>query len=144
MKRLELLGKKVNSLASVDIYENTRKRATIEARSLFNFVAYKYFLLTFDEIAKFLKTKGKTSDHSTILHSLRNFELYSFHNTNLNGWLEDIISSDKFDKRMTTKMVARKMQMLNEKDIKEIAELVDFKYINNLHTEILPADEQNN
>jgi hypothetical protein len=58
--------------------------------------------------------------------------------------LEDIISSDKFDKRMTTKMVARKMQMLNEKDIKEIAELVDFKYINNLHTEILPADEQNN
>jgi hypothetical protein len=74
--KLKWLARQVNKHASLDIFKNSRQRDYTEARAVFNFIARQVFLYPFNEIAKFQKINGKSSDHSTIIHSVKNFENY--------------------------------------------------------------------
>lgn len=72
--KLKWLARQVNKNACLDIFANTRRRNYTEARSVFNQIARKVFLYSYDSIAKFYKINGKASDHSTIIHSVKVFE----------------------------------------------------------------------
>ena len=72
--KLKWLARQVNKNASLDIFKNSRQRDYTEARAVFNFIARQVFLYTFNDISKFQKINGKSSHHSTIIHSVKNFE----------------------------------------------------------------------
>ena len=75
MKTLDNIILKINALANLDVLENTRKREYIEARALFCVVAYKYAGLNLTQTANYLKKRGKSSDHATVLHAIKNYEI---------------------------------------------------------------------
>ena len=74
--KLKWLARQVNKHSNLDIFKNSRQRDYTEARSVFNFIARQVFLYPYLSIARFYKINGKSSDHSTIIHSVKNFENY--------------------------------------------------------------------
>lgn len=128
MRNLEILGKRINRLSNLDIYENSRKREYIEARSVFCVIAYKYYDYTYAQIAAYLRSKGKSSDHATVLHSLKSFDVYSKYSTHLEVWLSDLVGGAAYNRNQMTKLISHKLKMLSDNDIQNIADIVGNKY----------------
>ena len=133
MKNLNKIAKKINNIANLNIFENCRRISHIEARSLFCYIAYKYNNLTYHEIAAYLKSKGKSSDHSTVLYAVKQFEIYSDpvyskNGRRLNDWLEDIIGDGDYDKQKMLRLINHKLKELNETQLIYISRKVDFEY----------------
>ena len=128
MRNLEILGKRLNRLSNLNIYENSRKREYIEARSVFCVIAYKYYDYTYAQIAGYLRSKGKTSDHATVLHSLRSFDIYSKYSTHLQLWLSDLVGGAEYRRKEATQLISHKIKQLTDKDIIEVATIVDKKF----------------
>jgi len=144
---LNTLARKVNAIAKVDIFKNCRKTNHIEARSLFCFIAYTYNNLTYHEIASFLKSKGKSSDHSTVLFAVKKFKIYSdpIYSKNgrqLNDWLEDIVGSSEFDKQKMCRLISHKLKELDETQLVYISKKVDAEYERAILEEVF--DEEGN
>jgi|TARA_Y100000114_G_scaffold98278_1_gene91471 hypothetical protein len=136
MRQLAALGRTINKLAGVNIYQNTRHRPIIEARSLFSVIAYRYHNYTFEQIANFLISKGKTSDHSSVLHAYKNFDMYAQYSKHLIEWLEDIVGGTKnFNKQQLIKLVNHKISLLEEREINLIYDIVDNLYLTTLEVE---------
>lgn len=76
MKETELdkLAKSINEHFELNIFANNRKRDTVDARSLFCYVAYHTYNFTFQGIANYFRRKGKPYDHSTAVHAINQFE----------------------------------------------------------------------
>lgn len=129
MKQLKEVADRINKLADLDIFDNTRKREYIEARSLFCLIAYKYCFKNYSQIAKFLIANGKSSDHSTILHSIRNYDLYKIYNKNLDLWLEDVIDNLKdLEASQKIQLVTHKIRQLNDPGVDLISDYVSKVY----------------
>jgi len=125
MKQLKEVAQKINRLAELDIFNNTRKREYIEARSLFCLIAYRYCNANYSRIAEFLIANGKSSDHSTILHSIKNYEIYKIYNKNLDIWLEDVIENlQNLESNQKVQLVTHKMKQLTDPGLDLINEFV--------------------
>ena len=130
MRQLTLIANKINKLADLNIFENTRKRKVCEARSLFCFIAFKYFDLNYSEIAKYLIKKGKSSAHCSVLFSIRNYEMYQQYNPNLEIWLRECVGSpENLDKEKLLKLVFHKVNQLQEREIRLLSDIVDSFYL---------------
>ena len=97
-ERANLLYKQIKEVTSLDILRNTRRTEYVEARALFNFILYNTYSWSLHKIAEFYKENGKKYDHSTVLHSLRTFDVYRKYSVNLNNWLDDIEKTDLGEK----------------------------------------------
>jgi chromosomal replication initiation ATPase DnaA len=125
MKQLKEVAQKINRLAELDIFNNTRKRQYIEARSLFCLIAYRYCNVNYSRIAEFLISNGKSSDHSTILHSIKNYEIYKIYNKNLDIWLEDVIENlQNLESNQKVQLVTHKLKQLTDPGLDLINEFV--------------------
>jgi len=71
----KLIANEIKDKLGVNIYENSRKRPIIDARSLFCYILRKDFNLTLHSIADIYKSKGKNYDHATVIHSVNNYDL---------------------------------------------------------------------
>ena len=97
-ERANILYKQIKEVTSLDILRNTRRTEYVEARALFNFILYNTYSWSLHKIAEFYKENGKKYDHSTVLHSLRTFDIYRKYSVNLNNWLDDIEKTDLGEK----------------------------------------------
>jgi len=97
-ERANILYKQIKEVTSLDILRNTRRTEYVEARALFNFILYNTYSWSLHKIAEFYKENGKKYDHSTVLHSLRTFDVYRKYSVNLNNWLDDIEKTDLGEK----------------------------------------------
>lgn len=121
MKQLNEVANKINELAQLDIFTNTRKAQYIEARSLFCLIAYKYFKFNLTQIARYMKQNGKNSDHATILHALKNYEMYSKYQPHLNMWLEDIVGDlTNLELDQKQQLIIHKVKQLSEKNVDQL------------------------
>lgn len=80
----------LNKISGVDVFENTRRRYTIEARSLLTFVLRNHFDMTFHQIKEFYISNGKNYNHATAIHSLKAFEQHRRYSEFLDQWLTQI------------------------------------------------------
>ena len=97
-ERANILYKQIKEITGLDILRNTRRTEYVEARALFNFILYNTYSWSLHKIAEFYKENGKKYDHSTVLHSLRTFDVYRKYSVNLNNWLDDIEKTDLGEK----------------------------------------------
>ena len=97
-ERGKILYKQIKEVTGLDILVHTRKVEYVEARALFNFILYNTYGLSLHKIALFYNENGKKYDHSTVLHSLRNFDIYRKYSVKLNDWLEDIEKTELGEK----------------------------------------------
>jgi hypothetical protein len=80
----------LNDISGVNIFENNRRRYTIEARSLFTFVLRNHFDMSFHQIKEFYEANGKSYNHATAIHSLKSFEQHRRYSDFLDQWLTEI------------------------------------------------------
>lgn len=97
-ERGKILYKQIKEVTGLDILVHTRKVEYVEARALFNFILYNTYGWSLHKIALFYNESGKKYDHSTVLHSLRNFDIYRKYSVKLNDWLEDIEKTELGEK----------------------------------------------
>jgi hypothetical protein len=97
-ERAQILYKQIKEVTSLDILKHTRKVEYVEARALFNFILYNTYGWSLHKIATFYNENGKKYDHSTVLHSLRTFDVYRKYSVNLDNWLEDIEKTELGEK----------------------------------------------
>tara|TARA_R110002167_G_scaffold304975_1_gene509168 strand:+ start:364 stop:762 length:399 start_codon:yes stop_codon:yes gene_type:complete len=83
---------RVRSVTNVDPFKNTRRREYVEARALLMYLYYNVCRLNLSQIARLFQEQGKGCHHATVLHSLRNFEMYKKFNPRFNEMVTDVLS----------------------------------------------------
>lgn len=121
------LYKEVKVVTGLDIFKNTRKSSYIEARALFNFILYNTYGFTLAKIAGFYKENNKSYDHATVLHSLKNFEMYRRFSPQVNEWLENLENTQLGD-RATRALTKQLVTYLTNDNLK-----VAYEHIKNLY-----------
>lgn len=96
-KKAKILSKEIVAVTGLDIFRNTRKSDYIEARAIFNFILYNSIGLSLHKIATFYRIHNKNMDHATVLHSLKNFDVYRRFSKNVNEWLEKLEATELGD-----------------------------------------------
>tara|TARA_R110000796_G_scaffold10042_3_gene33669 strand:- start:4036 stop:4512 length:477 start_codon:yes stop_codon:yes gene_type:complete len=94
------------------LFKNTRKREYVEARAVFIYYLYNYCNLRLTDIVNAIsKHSGRTFNHATILHSIKNYEVYTRYNTYLEERLFTVVNKvdNKKDKTTFIKYAISKM-----------------------------------
>jgi len=119
------IAKRINSLSNVNVFENSRASKVVEVRSLLNKILYDFKNMTLAQIRDFYRNTGKPMDHATVLHSLKNFNMYRRYNPKLNEYFDEMIKhyelSTKYEKQ---KAIEHKIKYLSEDNLEEAHSLV--------------------
>lgn len=86
------IAQKVRSVTGVDPFMNTRKREYVEARSLLMYLYHNVCRLNYSQITRLFQNQGKGMHHATVIHSLRNFDMYKKFNPKFNELVTDVLS----------------------------------------------------
>ena len=121
MNEYDKIANLVISLTEIDIFENRRTQSHVDARAFFDFIMRKLKSKTYESIAKYYHTKGKSADHSTILYRTNMFEEIKKRKPEYQTWLNiiknEIISSEEllnvFDKLKVLK-TSESLEQVNE------------------------------
>ena len=124
MSKADKIAKEINKIAKVDVFQNTRKREVVEARSLLSFILYKYEKMTLQEIGNLFKQKGRSGNHTTVLHSIKCFEKNNKYNNRIQRWLLKITRQLR-DIDAKREFIKHKVNFLKNKDVDKIAKQVD-------------------
>jgi chromosomal replication initiation ATPase DnaA len=124
MSKADKIAKEINKIAKVDVFQNTRKREVVEARSLLSFILYKYEKMTLQEIGNLFKEKGRSGNHTTVLHSIKSFEKNNKYNNKIQRWLLKITRQLR-DIDAKKEFIKHKVNFLKNKDVDKIAKQVD-------------------
>jgi hypothetical protein len=124
MNKADKIAKEINKIANVDVFQNTRKREVVEARSLLSFILYKYEKMTLQEIGNLFKEKGRSGNHTTVLHSIKSFETHKKYNNKIQRWLLKITRQLR-DIDAKREFIKHKVNFLKNKDVDKIAKQVD-------------------
>jgi hypothetical protein len=124
MNKADKIAKEINKIAKVDVFQNTRKREVVEARSLLSFILYKYEKMTLQEIGNLFKQKGRSGNHTTVLHSIKSFEKNNKYNNRIQRWLLKITRQLR-DIDAKREFIKHKVNFLKNKDVDKIAKQVD-------------------
>ena len=82
LKPLEIANK-IIELSGINIFEDSRKKNIVEMRSLLIYILREKLGMRWVNIALFLKANNKPVNHATLIHSVKNFEMYKKENKQL-------------------------------------------------------------
>ena len=74
LKDADYISNMVKLVTGLDIFDNTRKRDHIEARSLLYVILREDYGASYLWIRDYMESKGKSCDHSTVIHSVNSME----------------------------------------------------------------------
>lgn len=118
------LRKEIQKLTGIDPYSKIRKREVVEARALYIHLLYKYHKKRPYHISILMGF-----NHATILHSLKNFDLYIKFNTELENYFYEMLMNQNYDKlEMRKEYIRLKVDYLPEQDIMILSEKVREMY----------------
>jgi hypothetical protein len=87
------IANNLSEISKLNPFENSRRREIIEIRSALIKILREYQEMTLNEIARFFINNNRYMDHSTVLHSLKNYEIYIKYNPKLKKWHDFIVDS---------------------------------------------------
>ncbi len=120
------IAKRINKLSDINVFENSRSSKVVEVRSLLNKILYDFKNMTLAQIRDFYRNTGKSMDHATVLHSLRNFNMYRMYNPKLNEYFDQMLKqhelSTKYEKQ---KAIEQKIKYLSDKNLDKAHALVN-------------------
>lgn len=120
----EELVQKIIDRVGFDIFKLTRKREYIEARALLIYYLYNYYRMNHQQIADFITSKGYKIHRTSIIHNLKNFEIYVRFSPLLRNWDRDIdVARDK-ELEGRVDFIREKITQLQKEDIYKVNEIV--------------------
>ena len=126
MNRAKKIAKKINKLSGINVFKNTRKANYVEARSLLGFILKNYEKMTLYQIRDFYIENGKSMNHATVIHSIKNFQVFKNYEPELIDWL-NIISEDldAFNNEAKRELIKLKVNYISNKDVDELSLTID-------------------
>jgi len=126
MNRAKKIANKINKLSGIDVFKNTRKTSYVEARSLLGFILKNYEKMTLYQIRDFYIENGKSMNHATVIHSIKNFQVFKNYEPQLIDWL-NIISEDldAFNNEAKRELIKLKVNYISNKDVDELSLTID-------------------
>ena len=73
----------VVEMTGVDIFLNTRQRNYVELRALVCYILREKLGMRWTNIAYYFESMGKTMNHATVIHLVKNYETYKMYNSSL-------------------------------------------------------------
>ena len=83
MREAQLYARRIKKLTGVNVLQHSRKRDIIEHRALLVKILYDVEGYTLYKIRDFFRSNGKKYDHSTVVHTLKNYDMYARYNLNI-------------------------------------------------------------
>lgn len=117
------LRREIQRISGIDPFTRNRKRDVVEARGLYINMLHKYHKKGCSEIARGLKVT-----HATILHSIKNFDIYVRFNPTLKEWLEKALKSEEDIIPIRKEYIKDKLDYLQTKHILELSDIVRDMY----------------
>jgi|TARA_R110000787_G_scaffold36216_2_gene92685 hypothetical protein len=74
------IADKLIKLSNIDVFKNSRRREIVEARALLCHILKSKLSMSLTNISKFFKSQGKPMNHATVIHSLKNYDMYKASN----------------------------------------------------------------
>lgn len=97
MTALDKLAKRINEEFNVNIFKHTRARNVVDARSVFCYIVRTEYNLSLHAIAEFFIKNGKPYDHSTAVHSIKNYEIVKKYDRRAEEVVENILKDTDQD-----------------------------------------------
>lgn len=114
----------VKEVTGFDPFKKTRLREYVEARALYIHILHKYHKKGCSEISR-----GLNLHHATILHSLKNFDIYVRYNKKLEESLYSMIQLQNKDHiAMKREYIKLKVDYLLDEDVLELSNQVRDMY----------------
>jgi hypothetical protein len=85
------IAEKVIQLSGINIFQRSRKREIVEMRSLLFYILKNKLSMGWTEIARYFKDSGTQINHATVMHSLKNYEIYKLTNKKIQEIEEMIV-----------------------------------------------------
>lgn len=114
------------NISRLNPFESNRKREIIEIRSVLIKILRDYQGMTLYEIADFFCINNKSMDHSTVIYSLKNYEIYIGYNPKLTEWYDFIVkalfNSGNYEQSFIVKrkVLKNRIDCLNKKNLDEL------------------------
>lgn len=135
MKQANKIAEYLTDISGVNVFENSRKRANVEIRSLLTFILRNQFNMNYHEIKRFYESNDKHYDHTTAIHSLKTFEVNRRYNPKLDEWLNDIqhLLRDKVE--IKRGLLKHKIEYLYKKDVDKLLKITNDMKLKELNGE---------
>tara|TARA_B110000977_G_scaffold35429_1_gene47411 strand:+ start:810 stop:1229 length:420 start_codon:yes stop_codon:yes gene_type:complete len=120
------IANNLSEISKLNPFENTRRREIIEIRSALVKILREYQEMTLNQIASFFTNNNRKMDHSTVLFSLKNYEIYIKYNPKLKKWHDFIVDSffESGDYNesfiVKRKILKNRIDCLNKKNLDEL------------------------
>ena len=120
------IANNLSEISKLNPFENTRRREIIEIRSALVKILREYQEMTLNEIARFFINNNRYMDHSTVLHSLKNYEIYIKYNPKLKKWhdfiVDSLFESGDYNESFIVKrkILKDRIDCLNKKNLDEL------------------------
>ena len=120
------IANNLSEISKLNPFENTRRREIIELRSVLIKILKEYQEMTSHQIASFFTNNNRKMDHSTVLFSLKNYEIYIKYNPKLKKWHDFIVDSffESGDYNesfiVKRKILKNRIDCLNKKNLDEL------------------------
>lgn len=92
LKDADYISNMVKLVSGLDIFSNTRKRDHIEARALLYVILREDYGASYLWIRDYMESKNKSCDHSTVIHSVKQYGMYRLYSKYLDDWREMILN----------------------------------------------------
>ena len=120
------IANNLSEISKLNPFENTRRREIIEIRSALIKILREYQEMTLNQIASFFTNNNRKMDHSTVLHSLKNYEIYIKYNPKLKKWhdfiVDSLFESGDYNESFIVKrkILKDRIDCLNKKNLDEL------------------------
>jgi hypothetical protein len=139
----EQIANEIIMLSKVNIFDNTRRRAYVEARALLSYILRKYKKMKYREIVQFFRENNKSINHATIIHYIKNFESYIKFNRKLNQMMNTIVMNmDEKDYRSRRDFIKLKADILNKSSVDSVLELIHKLHNKEIKQKVKGYEEQ--
>tara|TARA_R100001163_G_C4943870_1_gene114499 strand:+ start:114 stop:560 length:447 start_codon:yes stop_codon:yes gene_type:complete len=135
MKEANKIVTLIKKQTGVDVFENKRTKQHAEYRSLLCFILRIYFGMTLYQIRDYFNSKGKNSNHATVLYSIKKFEYYRQYNKQLETLLYFINKKliNPSAKNIKRGILSHQIDYLEDKYVDSLLDIVEklpFKKLN--------------
>ena len=121
-KKISQISEIINLTLNVNIFENSRKREVVDARSLFCYILRKDLKLTLITIRDIFRANRKHYDHASVLHSVKIYDVVLINNKHYEE-LRDIILSEYSYKHLLLRKIE---QIDSEEQLERISNCVNY------------------